>query len=143
MSSSDLHTSLTTPSNPAKLGKVVMALFDYSKAFDRVWRQTLILTLVDKATTSRYIRWIAAFLNNGQARCLYGGTLSRPKKLQQSVPQGSVLAPLLLMLFIDPVTNGLQEDHALFMDDLSVWLASPDKSFATERKQISVNHVVE
>ena len=126
-----------------KPGKVVMALLHYSKAFDRVWRQKLILTLVDKTIPSKYICWIAAFLKNRQARCLYGATLSRTKKLQQGVPQGSVLAPLLFLLFIDPVTNGLQEDYALFMDDLSVWSANQDKGIANERIQNAVNHVVE
>ena len=74
---------------------------------------------------------------------LYGSAMSRSHKIKQGVPQGSVLAPLLFLLFIDEVTKNLPAEHALFVDDLSVWSCDNNKEKAVERVQKAIDHVAE
>ena len=143
----DLITRLTQAIDDGfqekKPKRTVMALFDYSKAFDTVWRERLLIILSEKGIPAKFIRWIAAFLNNRQARVLYGSAMSRSHKIKQGVPQGSVLAPLLFLLFIDEVTKNLPAEHALFVDDLSVWSCDNNKEKAVERVQKAIDHVAE
>ena len=50
--------------------RTVMALLDFSQAYDRVWRQDLLLTMLEKGVPWKLLRWIAAFLQNRQGRFL-------------------------------------------------------------------------
>ena len=79
----------------------VMALLDFSKAYDTVWRQRLLNTLIGKGLNNRYVLWLSSFLENRQARVRFNGSISRSRKIHQGLPQGSVLAPLLFVLYID------------------------------------------
>ena len=47
--------------------RAVMVLLDYSKAFDTVWRQRLLLSMADKGVPIDYVVWINSFLQNRQA----------------------------------------------------------------------------
>ena len=76
-----------------------MALLDFSRAYDRVWRQELILSMLEKGVPLQFLRWIAAFLQNRQGRVLFANALSHSMVVRQGVPQGSVLAPLLFLFF--------------------------------------------
>ena len=53
------------------------------------------------------------------------------------------MAPLLFLLFIDTVTDSLLTNHALFMDDLSVWESASSKEDASKAVQEAVDHVSE
>ena len=77
--------------------RTVAAFLDYSKAYDRVYRQDLIITMFETGVPLQILRWVNAFLQNRQARVLFNGTLSNKKKMLQGLPQGSVLAPLLFL----------------------------------------------
>ena len=79
----------------------VMALLDFSKAYDTVWRKILLNTLIGKGLNNRYVLWLSSFLENRQARVRFNGSISCSRKIHQGLPQGSVLAPLLIVLYID------------------------------------------
>ena len=121
--------------------KTVMVLFDYSKAFDTVWRQQLLIRLANKGIPMQFIRWFASFLTNRQAKVLFGSTKSKSVEIKQGVPQGSVVAPLLFLLFIDDITKDLPANHALFVDDLSIWTTDHDKHKAIAAAQDAIDHI--
>ena len=58
-----------------------MVLLDYSKAFDTVWRQRLLLSMADVPID--YVVWINSFLKNRQARVRLHGATSNITKLQR------------------------------------------------------------
>ena len=82
-----------------------MALLDYSKAYDRTWNERLLSKIHDLGTPRSMTRWIEAFLRTRTAEVVINGTKSKRVRMKQGFPQGSVLAPLLFILFINDVTN--------------------------------------
>ena len=62
-----------------------MVLLDYSKAFDTVWRQRLLLSMAGKGVPIDYVVWINSFLQNRQARVRLHGATSNITKLQRPI----------------------------------------------------------
>ena len=89
----------------------------------------------------KFVKWFAAFLTNRQAKVLFGSTKSKSVEIKQRVPQGSVVAPLLFLLFIDDITKDLPANHALFVDDLSIWTTDHDKHKAITAAQDAIDHI--
>ena len=56
--------------------RTVLAMLDYSKAYDRVWRQELLHEMIDKGVPNQMVRWFRAFLQDRSAQVLYNGALS-------------------------------------------------------------------
>ena len=83
--------------------RAVMVLLDYSKAFDTVWRSKLLTSMAAKGVPIEYIKWLYSFLQNRQASVRLHGASSTTVRLQQGVPQGCVLSPLLFVFFINNV----------------------------------------
>ena len=102
----------------------VMALLDLSKAYDRVWKDKLLLDMFSKGVPLPYIRWLSAFLRNRTARVRYNNSVGRPRTIRQGLPQGSVLAPLLFLFYINTLAERLPEDtlNSLFADDITIYL---------------------
>ena len=78
-----------------------MALLDFSNAYDTVWRQRLLNTLIDKGLSNMYMLRLSSLLENRQTRFRFSGSISRSGNIYQGLTQGSVLAPLLFVLYID------------------------------------------
>ena len=76
-----------------------MALLDFSKAYDTVWRQRLFNTLIEKGLNNRYVLWLSSFVENLQARGRFNGSISRSHKIHQGLLR-SVLAPHLFVMYI-------------------------------------------
>ena len=93
-------------------GKEVRAVFcDISKAFDRV------LLLV-----SGYLfRWFSSYLSSRQHRVLYAGSSSSWSSINAGVPQGSILGPLLFLVYIKDITTDINANIRVFADDTSLY----------------------
>ena len=122
----------------------VMALLDLSKAYDRVWREKLLLDMASKGVPLQFIRWISAFLMNRRGRVRYNNSLGKSRELKQGLPQGSVLAPLLFLFYIDTLAERLPDDtlNSLFADDITVLGTGRTLQEAQRKCQVAIDITV-
>ena len=108
-------------------GKQVRAVFlDISKAFDRVWIQGLLSKLHANGIRGKLLRWIKQYLTNRKQRVSVDNNYSSWAVTKAGVPQGSVLGPLLFLVFINDLTDDLQCNTKLFADDTMLYLTVED-----------------
>lgn len=122
----------------------VIAL-DIKKAFDRVWHPGLLTKLTTFGICGDLHSWISSFLADRQQAVVLDGFISTPKPLAAGVPQGSVLGPLLFLMFINDLASHLDNDLHLFADDstLHAVIKNPERRAAcTESLQRDL-HVIE
>ena len=77
--------------------KVLAVFFDLSKAFDKVWKEGLLLKLLRVGVHGKMYKWLSDFLFNRTARVKVDGTISRQVKLREGVPQGGVVSHTLFL----------------------------------------------
>ena len=94
-----------------------VTLLDFSKAFDSVLHQRLLLKLVYYGIRGNMLMWIKAFLSNRSQSVLINGTQSSSKPGLSGVPQGSVLGPVLFLLYINDIPSSVKSSLRLFADD--------------------------
>ena len=94
-----------------------VAVFDFSKAFDSVPHKRLIAKIKSYGIHEGAVRWIESFLFNRRQRVAINGSSSSWIPVTSGVPQGSVLGPLLFLLYINDIGAGVRSDLRLFADD--------------------------
>ena len=104
---------------------VDVLLFDYSKAFDVVNHQVLLSKLFLIGIRNPLLGWIGDFLTGRKMQVVVHQSSSYVSDIPSGVPQGSVLGPLLFLIYINHVTADLQCKSVLFADDLKLYLALP------------------
>ena len=82
-------------------GKEVRVVFlDISKAFDKVWHAGLLRELEALGVRSPLLQWFESYLRNRKQRVVIEGQRSDWRTINSGVPQGSVLGPLLFLIYI-------------------------------------------
>ena len=108
-------------------GKEVRAVFcDISKAFDRVWHAGLLAKLHAAGVTGNVLAWFADYLSNRKQRVVLPGAVSDWASIHAGVPQGSIIGPLLFLLYINNIVHDIGSNIRLFADDTSLFIIVDD-----------------
>ena len=92
-------------------------ILDFSKEFDKVCHQKLLLKLDYYGIKGNPHKWISNFLQNQTQRVVVWGTFSENVTVLSGVPRGTVLGPLLFLLYINDMPLLVKLIIALFADD--------------------------
>ena len=104
-------------------GNVVdLVLFDFSKAFDTVSHPILLAKLSSLGIDNQLLSWIQDFLVNRTMLISVKGKHSSPHSVGAGVPQGSVLGPILFLIYINHIASGLSCHYKIFADDLKIYM---------------------
>ena len=94
---------------------------DFQKAFDKVPHQRLILKLKSHGMGNSIINWIEQWLNDRRQRVVVDGEVSSWKPVLSGVPQGSVLGPILFLVYINYLEEGVPGNILKFADDTELF----------------------
>lgn len=129
----DLHAFLDA-------GFIVDCIFlDFAKAFDRVNHHLLLLKLSQLNIDPLVFNWIREFLSNRTQYVTTNDTDSPEVPVSSGVPQGSVLAPLLFLIYINDLPNQISSTICLFADDCVIYRAI-ESSNDTLTLQLDLNN---
>jgi len=81
--------------------RTALLLADFSRAYDRVWRKALLVKMARKGLPTCFIGWVRGFLSDRKGAVSWQGSTSRKRTFSEGLPQGSVLAPILWLIYMD------------------------------------------
>ena len=93
---------------------------DFQKAFDKVPHKRLLIKLKSHGIQGNVLRWVENWLNNRKQRVVINGKASKWTKVTSGVPQGSVLGPVLFLVYINDIDNGVTGIISKFADDTKI-----------------------
>ena len=104
------------------VSKIDLILLDFSKAFDKVNHPKLLHKLQMHGVQGKTLSWIQSFLVGRTQSVVLEGGCSDEVPVSSGVPQGSILGPILFLLYINDLFNNVQSQVRLFADDTTVYL---------------------
>ena len=113
-------------------GKEVCVVFvDISKAFDKVWHPGLLYKLEMCGIKGNLLAWFKSYLSDRFQRVIVNGQVSEWSSVTAGVPQGSVLGPLLFLIYINDIVNTVSHcEIRMFADDTCLFLEVDDRDAA-------------
>ena len=110
-------------------GNLIGALFiDLSKAFDLINHSILKIKLSNVGIRGQALDWFVNYLSNRTQFVTINGTLSESMDLSLCVPQGSVLGPLLFIIFINDLPTVIKRCKVvMYADDTALFIANLDR----------------
>ena len=138
-----LHKSIESISEKIKNGQHVLGIFiDLSKAFDTLDHGILLTKLENYGIRGTALALMASYLQGRSQYVNFNGTSSVNLSVRYGVPQGSILGPLLFLLYMNDITNCFVDQDTkfvLYADDTNIFISGPSK----EATYLKANMVLE
>ena len=115
---------------------------DFAKAFDTVPHKRLIAKLEAYGIHGKILNWIKAFLKGRKQRVRVNGDCSHAADVLSGIPQGSVLGPILFLIFINDLPDAVESDSMLFADDSKIYRVIKSKEDSS-KLQNDLNSLLE
>ena len=117
--------------NPKSL-EVRSVFLDISKAFDKVWHEGLLFKLKQNGIDGNLLKMFGSYLEDRHQRVVLNGSHSEYAKLKSGVPQGSVLGPLLFLVYINDLEKNIKSNVKFFADDTMLYSIVNDVSLSAD-----------
>ena len=114
-----------------------MILIDLQKAFDTIDHDVLLQKLYAIGFSKRTVNWFKSYLPNRSFKVNLGNTFSQPASVSCGIPQGSILGPLLFLIYVNDMSQAVKCDIFLYADDSC--LACQHKDINEIEKQLNVD----
>ena len=108
--------------------EVRSVFLDISKAFDKVWHEGLLYKLRSIGISGDLYKLLENYLSGRLQRVVLNGQTSSWRPVLAGVPQGSILGPLLFLIYINDLPNELKSNAKLFADDTSLFTIVKDEN---------------
>ena len=121
---------------------VIGIFIDLSKAFDTICHQKLLIKLEKYGIRGTPLKLIRDYISSRTQIVNFNGTKSNPQPVSYGVPQGSVLGPLLFILYINDIVNSCKSAHlVLFADDTNIFVTAKTEKEAYEAANKCINDI--
>ena len=111
----------------------VRAIFlDISKAFDKVWHDGLIFKLKKNGISGNVLNMFCSYLSKRKQRVVLNGSSSSFFPVESGVPQGSVLGPLLFLVYINDLEYDIKSKINFFADDTMLFSTVHDPDITAD-----------
>ena len=123
--------------------KHVLGIFiDLSKAFDTIDHYKLLKKLDNYGIRGKCFNLLHNYLDNRQQYTIFDNEKSDLRDIQYGVPQGSVLGPLLFLIYINDIVKSSSNGHfVLFADDTNIFVVGQTKKDVYEKANKVINDV--
>ena len=94
-----------------------LIILDFAKAFDTVVFNRLLFKLKKSGLNDKLLIWVKSWLTDRTQKVVVDGSHSRKEPVVSGVPQGTVLGPLLFLVYINDINSDIKSTLRLFADD--------------------------
>jgi len=123
-------------------GKITgMILIDLQKAFDTINHKVLLDKLVYMGFSDDAILWFKSYLSNRSFIVNVENEYSDPGELNCGVPQGSILGPLLFLLYVNDMPQAIRCDLLLYADDSLLFFTHKNIDFINDQLNRDFNYL--
>ena len=123
-----LHLTDYIRFNMDKGNLVGMVLLDLQKAFDTVNDDILLMKLEALGLTESAVTWFSSYLSDRHQLVDVSGTFSAEASITCGVPQGSILGPLLVLIYVNDMPAVLRHKLLLYADDSAILVSGKLKT---------------
>ena len=116
-------------------------LLDIAQAFDRVWHEGLLFK-IKELLPREYFALLTSYLHGRKFRVRNGNDYSMLKSIRAGVPQGSVLGPMLYLLYVNDIPKTANTMLATFADDTAIMSTSNSIEDSVSRLQMAAGEIV-